>query len=205
MRRRLTNNKKSHWTKITEHVSGIASVGLIAWPIALVTWLASLSTQLIFVNPAFNDVLMSSLMLLPIALLLFLPLARLPLIIKLLSACVLGPLSLIMALVILMSGPNIPGIFKTGLDYSNELMKSTPFGRARIAIYRTNGGATTDFGISVIRDQFIFPGIKHIESLDYAYNAYDAQFIKIDQHHLRCHIDSTRNELIKEDTIITDK
>lgn len=102
-----------------------------------------------------------------------------------------------------MTGPDIRTILRDRVDPSDEFICSVPLGSSRIAAYRTNGGATTNFGVDIMRQRFILPGIKHSVGERYEYGAADVELDPIDKLQLRCHICPTDDGVFLEDSIIT--
>lgn len=54
---------------------------------------------------------------------------------------------------------------RDGVDGSQERISSERFPGGRVSVYRTNGGATTSYGIIVRQECVIFPGISIIRGL----------------------------------------
>src|SRR5262245_8572205 len=65
-------------------------------------------------------------------------------------------------------------ILRDGADSSFEYLHSTSLGRSRVSVYRTNGGATTDWGVAFRHELTIFPGIQIVRQLEGFYHCYDA-------------------------------
>jgi hypothetical protein len=66
-----------------------------------------------------------------------------------------------------------------------------------VAVYRTNGGATTNFGIILRQEAVIFPGVLLVRRLDHFYPASDASVEVIGP-------DQVRVKLGEEDGILSD-
>jgi hypothetical protein len=61
-----------------------------------------------------------------------------------------------------------------GKDASFEPVAELRSGTAIYRAYRTNGGATTDFGIVLRKENILFPGIRYVRSIYSRYHAKDA-------------------------------
>jgi hypothetical protein len=66
-------------------------------------------------------------------------------------------------------------IVADGLDASFEQLEVVPLPAGQLAIYRTNGGATTSFGISVRQECRILPGVLRVRNVWGAYPAYEVR------------------------------
>lgn len=198
----MTSN---HTNQLFEHLSRITTIGIFAWTLALIACLAVGISGYSFINPAFNSLLSHSLFLWPTVVFIFLIPSKLPAVLKIIGCGVFLPISLIMLLALLMTGPDIGTILLHEADPADQLIRSIPLGHTRIAVYRTNGGATTDFGVDVVQQRFVLPGIKYSKSLDYAYHASDAELTPIDTHHVKCHLCPTGSSTDSEDTTINDQ
>jgi len=64
-------------------------------------------------------------------------------------------------------------IIRNGADSSFEYLRSTSLGRSRVSVYRTNGGATTDWGVTYRHELTFFPGIQIVRELEGFYHCYD--------------------------------
>lgn len=71
----------------------------------------------------------------------------------------------------------LPDILIRNKDLSFELLKSETINNNTIRVYRTNGGATTNFGIVVREEKQLLPGIYQIKFIGSEYPAYDAHII----------------------------
>ena len=71
-------------------------------------------------------------------------------------------------------------IMTKGYDPSFEHLRSTQLDSSRISIYRTNGGATTSFGIIVRQEKYLFPGLLLVRNIYGVYPGDDAEIIKLD-------------------------
>lgn len=70
-------------------------------------------------------------------------------------------------------------LIKDDYDPSFEKIKSFQFDNNFVNVYRTNGGATTDFGIIVRNEREIFPGILLVKKLYSEYHRYKIEAKKI--------------------------
>ena len=65
----------------------------------------------------------------------------------------------------------IPYVLVSGTDRSFERLRTERIGQHTVAVYRTNGGAMTDFGIVVRSERTIIPGLMWVNHLCDAYPA----------------------------------
>jgi len=72
------------------------------------------------------------------------------------------------------------GLITIGMDASLEKIDNIDMKYSNVSIYRTNGGATTDFGIVVRQEKNIFPGIILVKNLYSEYHMVDASYQVID-------------------------
>jgi hypothetical protein len=69
-------------------------------------------------------------------------------------------------------------------------------GSTRVVVYRTNGGATTAYGILVREERPILPGVLRVAELASAYRAAHARVELLDSHHVRVTIEGRRARTI---------
>lgn len=69
---------------------------------------------------------------------------------------------------------NFFSILKEGRDYSFEKIETVQYRGYRVSLYRTNGGATTDFGIQARQEIEIIPGLLIVRRIAMFYPAYSA-------------------------------
>jgi ABC-type sulfate transport system permease component len=62
-----------------------------------------------------------------------------------------------------------------GIDSGFELINAVPIDGGRIAVYRTDGGALTSFGIVVRQERLVVPGVLVVRKLCGGYPAKEAQ------------------------------
>jgi hypothetical protein len=67
----------------------------------------------------------------------------------------------------------IPDVLLHDVDYSFERLRTVTVGDRHLTVYRTNGGATTSFGIVVREEKSITPGISWVKRVYEAYPADD--------------------------------
>ena len=72
-----------------------------------------------------------------------------------------------------------------GIDPSFEKIRSQDLGSSRIVTYRTNGGATVDFGTVVRLEKPILPGVYIKRDLLDIYHASDVEFSVVGQDYIR--------------------
>lgn len=83
-------------------------------------------------------------------------------------------------------------IFVLGKDKSFEKLHEAQIGDYFYTCYRTNGGATTDYGIVIRKESRRF-GFIHFRILERLYHAYDAKFYR-DKEQWLAEISRTRDE-----------
>ncbi len=76
---------------------------------------------------------------------------------------------------------DIKDTYTTGIDASLEKIDNIDMKYSNVSIYRTNGGATTDFGIVVRQEKNIFPGIVLVKDLYNKYHMVEASSQVIDE------------------------
>lgn len=86
----------------------------------------------------------------------------------------LTPLALCAALLGSCAALQSASIVHHGLDSSFERIEVMPLESGRLAFYRTNGGATTSFGVSVRWECGLVPGLLWVRDVWEAYPAYRA-------------------------------
>ena len=86
-----------------------------------------------------------------------------------------------------------------GKDYSFEKILTYKIGKNQLSVYRTNGGATTDFGIVIRKEEKILPGLLYTKIIYSRYRACNAELYKINNKKIKCIIPKYGN--IKEDTL----
>jgi hypothetical protein len=62
--------------------------------------------------------------------------------------------------------------FKNGHDLSFDGFAQTHWKGSDVRFYRTDGGATTDFGIVIRQERALFPGVELVRNLDMLYPCY---------------------------------
>jgi hypothetical protein len=81
------------------------------------------------------------------------------------------PLLLYSALILLGSAMN-GFAYKNGRDLSFDLFAETHWKGSEVRFYRTNGGATTDFGVVIRQERGLIPGVVLVRHLDHFYPCY---------------------------------
>ena len=85
---------------------------------------------------------------------------------KLFPTFILGFFLIIGSIILLIVVLDIQTVIERGgLDYSFENINEIDYKKSKIVVYRTNGGATVDFGIVVRREREFFPGILYCDEL----------------------------------------
>ena len=59
-----------------------------------------------------------------------------------------------------------------GRDNTFERFSDSRWQRSHIRLYRTDGGATTDFGVVVRQERTLFPGVEIVRPIDSFYHCY---------------------------------
>jgi len=83
------------------------------------------------------------------------------------------PWALWCAISLLGAAISLGDIVRTGSDPSCEYLHSTQTGSSRVSVYRTNGGATTDYGVVFRHERTILPGLRVMREIDGFYHCYD--------------------------------
>ena len=77
------------------------------------------------------------------------------------------------SLLALLALPGVAETFASGRNTAFEPIHLIRTSRGDVRAYRTNGGATTSFGIVVRQERVLFPGLKVVRDIYHAYPAYD--------------------------------
>lgn len=80
------------------------------------------------------------------------------------------------ALPVLFATIDLTDTFKTGVDLSFERINEVKSDNSYYRLYRTNGGATTSYGLVLRKEQSLLPGLKVVKVLKNFYPAYDGRF-----------------------------
>jgi hypothetical protein len=80
----------------------------------------------------------------------------------------------------------IPGVWLKDVDFSFEKIRQDIINNEKYAIYRTNGGAMTSFGIAVRREKKVLPGLLQVKRICECYPADDVQLLKKNTESLDC-------------------
>jgi hypothetical protein len=70
-------------------------------------------------------------------------------------------------------------IIQDGHDASFERIKSIQLQSSNLVVYRTNGGATTDYGLVIRQQKQILPGLSFVRDLHNQYRCYDVPQYKM--------------------------
>lgn len=97
------------------------------------------------------------------------------------AAVILLPVSLI----VLYAASDMSEIYGSGVDLSFEKIKEIKSGGHYYRLYRTNGGATTSYGLALRKEFLILPGVKLISLLQGFYPAYEARFEQVEPSKMR--------------------
>ena len=155
---------------------------LIFYAGLMLNWQAG---HLRFVNPSFNYLLFAAGQLVPFAV--FLRLFRVrDREIRTLGFVIVTPVCFVSALLFLFAGLAFLDTAGSSKDASCELQQTVAQVSPPVKVYRTNGGATTSFGILIQQERAVLPGVVWAEPLYYAYPAAEVDVKVIDRHHVRC-------------------
>jgi hypothetical protein len=94
-----------------------------------------------------------------------------------------------------------PLMFLATLDLAFGGVAHDPIGRvavgdSRVVVYRTDGGATTAFGILVRQEHEILPGVLRVAELASAYRAAHARVEVLDRDHVRLTVEGRRPRVV---------
>jgi hypothetical protein len=73
------------------------------------------------------------------------------------------------------------GAMKNGRDLSFEPLSERQWNGSHVRFYRTNGGATTDYGLVIRQERAILPGVLLVRRLDDFYPCYSVDAREIDE------------------------
>jgi len=79
-----------------------------------------------------------------------------------------------------------PSVLVSDIDYSFERLRRQRVANEWFAVYRTNAGATTSFGIVVRKEQTILPGLYWVQVMCTCYPADDVILTRVDARTIRC-------------------
>ena len=82
--------------------------------------------------------------------------------------------SVLMCFVGLLLAEIVVDVIRTGKDPTFIQLQTVSAGETRVIAYRTDGGATTDFGLAVRQEMTIIPGVLLVRRLLEEYHARDA-------------------------------
>jgi hypothetical protein len=77
-------------------------------------------------------------------------------------------------------------VLVSDVDYSFERLRQEQVAKQAFGVFRTNGGATTSFGIVVRRERVIIPGLLAVKEICSCYPADDVRLMRVNAHTLRC-------------------
>ncbi len=78
--------------------------------------------------------------------------------------------------------------FQTGKNPNFELLARAPMDGYSVAVYRTDCGAPCSFGIYLLQEKPIFPGVLLVRALDSFDSADEANFQKLGENRLRTNV-----------------
>jgi hypothetical protein len=115
-----------------------------------------------------------------------------------LSLVILAPVALVSAALcagtVFMLVLWVPDILWHDVDRSFQRMREQRLGDEVLAVFRTNGGATTDYGIVVRRESGILPGLRFVTPLCASYPADDVMLTRVGRDTTRCEFPTDPNE-----------
>ncbi|PHS20497.1 MAG: hypothetical protein COA86_00685 [Kangiella sp.] len=79
---------------------------------------------------------------------------------------------------------NYENVLSTGIDSSFEKIDEVTVGDSWYKLYRTNGGATTAYGLVLRKENKLFLGIKTVENIYSKYKAYESTLKVLSQNEL---------------------
>jgi len=85
----------------------------------------------------------------------------------------------------LCSSATTVAVVVNGFDASYAYLHSVRRTNDRLALYRTNGGATTDWGVVVRQEEFILPGVVRVKRVHDYYHCYEAEITQLDEQRIR--------------------
>jgi hypothetical protein len=85
------------------------------------------------------------------------------------------PIAAIAAFLALFAILDYRDVLNRGQDFSFELVRELPQDGYVLRVYRTNGGATTAFGVVVRQERSVLPGIRLVRDVYRRHHADDAQ------------------------------
>lgn len=97
---------------------------------------------------------------------------------------------------------HISGVLKHGQDSSFEPIAEAAANGSLIRLYRTNGGATTSFGIAVWQVRAILPGLLIVRPLSGFYPANDGSIDVVDAEHVRIRVPPYGSDRSSEDEAV---
>lgn len=80
----------------------------------------------------------------------------------------------------------IPEVLTSDIDRSFERVRRERIDGESFSVYRTNGGATTSFGVVVRKEGVVFPGLVRVSPICGCYPADDVHLTRIDAETVRC-------------------
>ncbi len=71
-------------------------------------------------------------------------------------------------------------VYQNGHDLSFDRFAETPWNGSAVRFYRTDGGATTDYGVVIRQERAVFPGVLVVRRVDDFYPCYEMDAIPTD-------------------------
>ena len=130
-------------------------------------------------SPLVNHSIMLLILLIPLVLLV-LAVAIKPTWLKTIVIVGILPLLFLSALSGFFAAIELSHIWTTGQDQSFVPITSVKLQSSRVVVYRTDGGATTSFGIVARHERVLFPGILLVRNIYHVYPGSEAQLTIID-------------------------
>jgi hypothetical protein len=115
-----------------------------------------------------------------------------------LSLAVIAPIALVSAALsagtVFMLVLWVPDVLLRDVDRSFQRMREQRVGDETLAVFRTNGGATTDYGVVVRRETVLLPGLRFVTPLCASYPADDVRLSRVGTTTTRCEFPSDPNQ-----------
>jgi hypothetical protein len=97
------------------------------------------------------------------------------------AAAIVAVLPLLLYTFVFLFGALMTGFaYKNGRDLSFDRFAETPWKGSDVRFYRTDGGATTDFGVVIRQERTLFPGVLLVRRVDDFYPCYSLDALSTD-------------------------
>jgi hypothetical protein len=155
------------------------------------------------VSPITNYVVMLVIFLLPCALFALALKARQSAF-RLAIYCIMAPWTVICAILAVGAAMDLQGVAVHGTDPGFEYLHSISLPKSRVAAYRTNGGATTSFGIVVRQETPILPGVYRVEEIFHAYPGFEADMTVVGENEVKISVPpyGSARQLVAQESVV---